>query len=238
MKKIINYIVSLVFPARCVSCGVMTSAESAVCVECWKGLHFISGPSCAKCDYPFEFDIDEGMLCGSCLKEDWYFDRVLSVLRYSDTSKTIVSKLKYSDKTHIAKQCGLLMRKKIAHKLADYDYIIPVPMHRSRLRKRFYNQSSLIASHLSSFSGIEVLHNGLVKMKSHAPQTGLTRAGRKINVRGSFSINDSYRDRIKGSSVLLVDDVYTTGATVNECSRVLKRAKAESVTVVTLARVV
>jgi len=231
----ISRLVSIIFPPRCPICSVIVSEDGKVCSNCWHGLKFISSPSCVKCDYPFEFEISHELLCAKCLEGEWYFDQAMSILKYNDSSKDIVHKLKFADRTNIAKQCAILISKKITK---NYDFIIPVPMHRNRLLKRFYNQSALIADHLGKIVGIEVLHNGLIKTKKHDPQTGLSKQARKTNVAGSFVINPRHATELKVAKVLLIDDVFTTGSTVNECSRVLKRAKVAEVTVCTLARVV
>jgi len=238
MKKYFTKLLSIVFPSKCLVCSAIISHNSKVCVGCWGKLEFISNPSCSKCDYPFEFDIGHDALCGNCLAQDVIFDKAISILRYSEVSKIMVHKLKYADKLHIAKHFASLLFKKIHKNIENYDLIIPVPMHRKKIRVRFYNQAALIAGHLSGYSSVPVLHNGLLKTKYHEPQTGLQRSMRQSNVKNSFAINGAYAAAISGKNILLVDDVYTTGATVNECSKVLKRSLCKSVTVVTVARVI
>jgi len=238
MKKYLTKFLSIIFPSKCIACSTIVSAGSKVCSICWSQLEFISSPSCAKCDYPFEFDIGYDALCGGCLEEGPLFDKAISVLRYTELSKIMVHRLKYSDKLHIAKHFASMLFKKIHKDAQGFDFIIPVPMHRKKMRSRLYNQAALMVTHLSDYSGVAPLHNGLLKTKYHESQTGLSRSVRKENIKNTFEINKKYADVIKGKNILLVDDVYTTGATVNECSRVLKRGLCKSVTVVTLARVV
>lgn len=238
MQKYISKLISIIFPSKCIACSSIVSAGSKICSICWGKLEFISSPSCAKCDYPFEFDIGHDALCGSCLNEAPLFDKAISVLRYTALSKVMVHRLKYSDKLHIAKHFASLLFKKIHKDVHKFDFIIPVPMHRKKMRSRFYNQAALMVTHLSGYSAIVPLHNGLLKTKHHKSQTGLSRGIRKENVKNTFGINKKYISLIKGKNILLVDDVYTTGATVNECSKVLRRSGCGSITVITLARVV
>lgn len=238
MKNHLTKFLSIIFPSKCIACSTIVSAGSKICSVCWGQMEFISSPSCAKCDYPFEFDIGHDALCGSCLNESPLFDKAMSVLRYTELSKVMVHRLKYSDKLHIAKHFASLLFKKIHKDVHKFDFIVPVPMHRKKMRSRLYNQAALMATHLSDYSGIPPLHNGLLKTKYHESQTGLSRNVRKENVKNTFAINEKYVDLIKGKNVLLVDDVYTTGATVNECSKILRRFGCGSVTVITLARVV
>jgi ComF family protein len=177
-------------------------------------------------------------LCGPCIENKHYFDSAISVMRYGDSSKKIIHKLKYSDKSHVAKNIARLMHIKMKNKIEDVDVIIPVPMHGRKMRKRLYNQSALIAGHLSKLSNIPFIANCLIKTRHHAPQTGLRRQLRKDNVKNSFSINKSYLSDIHNKNILLVDDVYTTGATVDECSKILKQSYCNKVKVITFARVV
>lgn len=231
-------LLGLVFPSKCIACHVGIGVDSRICFECWKQIEFISHPSCPKCDYPFEFEIGDSMICGNCVKNEMHFDNSKSVFRYGEVSKILVHKLKYSDKLHVAKYLATLMFKKIQSEKGKFDFIIPVPMHRKKLRSRFYNQAALIARHLSSLSSIPFLPNGLSKTLNHPPQTGLRRELRKNNVKNSFAITKKYVNLIAGKNILLIDDVYTTGSTVNECSRVLKNALCAHITVVTAARVI
>jgi ComF family protein len=238
IKKKLHSVLGLVFPSKCLVCNDIVGVESRLCFDCWKKVEFISNPSCSKCGYPFEFDIGEPMLCGSCADEPLVFDKAMSVFRYGEISKVLVHKLKYSDKLHIAKYLATLMLNKIQAKNGSFDFIIPVPMHRKKLRRRLYNQAALIAKHISSLSGIPFLPNGLTKTLYHVPQTGLRRELRKENVRNSFGVTKKYSNVIIGKNILLIDDVYTTGATINECSKVLKSALCNNITVATVARVI
>ena len=238
MREHFEKFLSIIFPTKCPICSSIIRSGSHLCFKCWGEVDFISDPACKKCSYPFEFDIGVDSLCGSCIENEHYFDSAMSVMRYGDSSKKIIHKLKYSDKAHLAKNIARLMHAKIQSKIGDIDLIIPVPMHRRKIRKRLYNQSALIASHLSKISNIASMPNCLIKTRHHVPQTGLCSHLRKDNVKNSFSVNKNHFSEIHNKNILLVDDVYTTGSTVDECSKVLKQSYCNKVKVITLARVV
>lgn len=238
MVNILDKLQDVIFPTKCPICFSIINPEGQFCFECWGNIYFISDPSCQRCDYPFEFDIGADSLCASCIEQEHYFNRAISVMKYGDASKRIIHKLKYADKIHIAKNIASLMYSKLNKEGIAADFIVPVPMHRKKIRKRLYNQSALIANHLSRISNIPILANALKKIKHHSPQTGLRRELRKSNIKNTFSINREYVSDIHNKALLLVDDVYTTGATVDECSRILKQSYCSEVNVITLTRVI
>lgn len=215
----------------------MIFERGLLCTDCWSKVNFISEPACAVCGIPFEFDVDLELRCAKCAQEKPFFDSALSLFRYDDASQNIIHQLKYNDKTYLAKYLAGWLHSRVGSKLQGYDYVIPVPMHRQRLKKRFYNQSALLAKYLSNLAGVEFSPNLLVKHKATSPQTGLSKAARFKNIRNSFSLNSAYKQQIVGANIILVDDVYTTGATLNECSRILKKASCAKIKVLTLARV-
>ena len=238
IKTSVSKIQTILFPTKCLICCSIINSESQFCFKCWGSVDFISEPSCQKCDYPFEFDIGVESLCAGCIEQDHYFDRALSVMKYGDASKKIVHKLKYADKTHIAKNIASLMHSRLQKEVVRPDLIVPVPMHRNKIRKRLYNQSALVAHHLSKISAVSFLANALIKTKHHAPQTGLRRELRRSNIKNTFSVNHKHIKDIHNKNILLVDDVYTTGSTVDECSRILKQSYCSEVSVITLTRVI
>lgn len=179
------------------------------------------------------------MMCGACAAELNHFDESYVLFKYNDSSKSIIHKLKYNDKPHIAKYLSKLIANNLDANIKDrYDFIIPVPLHPKRLRKRFFNQSALIAQHLGEATGICFRANLLEKKRYDVPQMTLSKEMRLKNVKGSFKVNDDFKDKIKGKNIVLVDDVYTTGATLNECCKVLKKAGCENVMVITAAKVI
>lgn len=156
---------------------------------------------------------------------------------YDDGSKPLILSFKHSDRTHAAKALAAWMARPAAEFMESIDYIIPVPLHRWRLFKRRYNQAALLAQELHQLTGKSLLSDGLIRTKPTPIQGHRNRKERHENVRGAFSINPRYGENLKGKTILLIDDVLTTGATVSECSKVLLKAGAAGAHVLTLARV-
>lgn len=149
----------------------------------------------------------------------------------------MILRLKYADAAHSAPAFAGWMARAGAEMLMGADLLVPVPLHRWRLLKRRYNQAALLARGIGQISGITMLPDALIRRRATRPQEGLSRAGRRRNVRAAFALRPHYRGRVAGKVVVLVDDVLTTGATLDECARVLLAAGAAEVRVLTLARV-
>ena len=236
-STLLEIFLSLLLPHKCMQCSKIVSKAGLLCVNCWEQIEFITKPYCSTCGVPFEFDIEQELECGTCIKRKPYFDSAFSLFKYSKQSQKILHKLKYNDKPHMSKHLALwLFNRMTSAETKSYQYIIPIPIHRKRMRQRFYNQSALLADYFSKYSGIRFLPNALIKTKYHAPQTGLSQAERLSNVKNSFSINPKIIKFIVGYSVILIDDVYTTGSTLNECSKVLKEAGCKTIKAITVAR--
>lgn len=237
-----NGVVNTVLPPRCFSCGVLVADQGDMCPTCWTGLCFISKPQCQCCGYPFEFSQEDddgtGQLCGPCMEVPPLFENSRSVFRYDDTSKRLILAFKYFDKLDGVSSFAKLMWRTIEPFTSDDDIIVPVPLHPRRLFTRRFNQAALLAKAMAKHSELEVDMLSLARTKSTPIQGGLSRRQRTKNVRGAFAIEDGGKNKLKGKRVVLVDDVFTTGATVNECVKVLLRAKVTSVVVISLARVV
>lgn len=227
----------LVLPPRCLGCGVDVDATGTLCSACWKTASFIAPPLCACCGRPFEFAAEGESLCAPCIARPPLFDRCRAVLVYDDGSKGMVLRFKHADRTDAAPGFAAWMARAGADLLADADLIAPVPLHRWRLFHRRYNQSCLLAKHLGIQSGRPMVPDLLVRRRA-GTQGGQSAAGRARTVAGAFALPASSRERVRDKRILLIDDVLTTGATVGECAKVLKRAGAAGVDVLTLARVV
>jgi ComF family protein len=182
-------------------------------------------PFCVKCGEPAP--AIEG-LCGLCVKGEHIFDFARSALVFTDTLRGIIHHLKYSDRVSLANPLGDILRECLEREAFTGDLIIPVPLHRSRQRQRGYNQAELIAARLGGPMDTRLLR----RRKNTPSQTGLSRNERKRNLASAFEV----RRKLTGK-VIVVDDVYTTGSTANEIARALKRAGAERVEVLTVARV-
>jgi len=230
--------IDLVLPPRCLSCGAITTGDGAVCGTCWPTLALIEQPFCRRCGIPFEFDPGADTECGACIAKPPAFDRARAALVYDDASRPLILSLKNGDRMHAGRYLGAWLARAGNGALSEADVVAPVPLHWRRLVSRRYNQSAELAKSLAQHTGLPLVVDLLKRHRPTPTQAGLNPRQRRENVRGAFAVTEAHRARLKGSAVLLVDDVYTTGATVDQCARVLKRAGAARVDVLVLARVV
>jgi ComF family protein len=234
LRQIGRAVVDGVLPPRCLACGETVDEPDALCGRCWSGITFFAPPWCAGCGLPFPHPMGEGALCGACARERRSWDRARAVLRYDKSSRRLVLGLKHGDRTHLASAFGRWMHRTGTEVLADADLLVPVPLHWTRLFQRRYNQAALLAQAIRSSGGPPLAADWLVRRRRTPAQGHLGPAARERNVRGAFAIRPGRS--FVGKRVVIIDDVLTTGATVEECARVLKRAGAASVSVLTLAR--
>ena len=233
-KNSLEKIRNICFPSTCYVCGEYID-DQGLCGKCWSQIKWISAPTCPICGKPFE--IDTGLLCAECNAKKPYFDKAISVFEYNDHSKNIILKFKHADSTYLGNQLAQWMYRAGEAALKNSDIIIPVPIHFLKRLKRKYNQTEILANHLSKLSNIEYEPQILKKSRRTKSQEGLSRKQREENIRNSFSIDEKFAYKLKNKKIALIDDVLTTGSTVNECARILKKAGAKSVTVLTVARV-
>jgi len=231
IKPMLNAIVSLFFPPSCPVCG--KEGGSGICPTCMKGIRPIQPPLCTLCGAPFVSAALAEHLCGGCMKSERSFSIARSAGLYEGTLLEAIHLLKYRGRTPLARPLASILA--VTVDCAGYDIITPVPLHRKRLQERGFNQSLLLARYLAKVARLSLDYVNLRRIRATAPQTGLQGRERRGNVKGAFSVKNSAP--FTGKRVLLVDDVYTTGATVTECSGVLKAAGAREVGVLTLARV-
>ncbi|HEY0832814.1 MAG TPA: ComF family protein [Azospirillum sp.] len=239
LARLATAALNALLPPRCLSCGRPVDRQGGLCPSCWGGLTFITAPFCACCGLPFAFTEGDGesMVCGACMAAPPAFARARSVLVYDDASRPLVLGFKHGDRTHAAVAYGAWMARVGADLLADADLLAPVPLHRWRLFRRRYNQAALLAQAAGRVAGRPVVADLLVRRRATPSQGGLDRGGRQKNVAGAFRLKRG-KAEVAGKRVVLVDDVLTTGATLTECAKVLRRAGAARVDVLTLARVV
>lgn len=228
----------LLFPARCFGCGTEVDVQGRLCGACWGQVTFIDGPVCTSCGLPFEVDMGEDMLCAGCLARPPAFNSARAACRYDDGSRRFILSFKHGDRLEAARPLAAWLARAAGPVMADVDVIAPVPLHRWRLWRRRFNQAAELSRALSRLSGAPYASDLLERIRATPSQGGLNRAGRDRNVRGAFRVPLRHCAALEGCTVLLVDDVQTTGATVDACARALKHAGAGAVHVVTLARVV
>ncbi|UCG14151.1 MAG: ComF family protein [Deltaproteobacteria bacterium] len=198
----------------------------------------IRKPYCPVCGLPFSVEISSTHLCGDCLTDQHQFHRARATGRYRGLLRDIIHRFKYGGQTFLARPLAQILvapAMELAHHY-DVDLIIPVPLHPKRLRQRGFNQAALLATDLGSALGISVDYSSLKRTRWTDPQTGLSRRQRQMNVKGAFSV--ARPEKVNARSVLLLDDVITTGETVNQCTRVLRDGGARLVLVVAAARTV
>ena len=231
-------LLNAVLPARCMACGITVDGNGALCPRCWLGIRFLAEPVCARCGFPFEYAVPERTLCAACARRPPAFDRARAVFAYDDASRGLVLAFKHADRIHDGPAFGRWLARAGAALVADADLIVPVPLHRWRLFHRRYNQAGLLAQALGREAGKTVRVDLLIRHRRTRTQGRLSRSARLGNIQGAFKLRDGGREAIGGARILLIDDVLTTGATAEECTRVLKRAGAGAVDILTLARVV
>ncbi len=225
-----------IFPPQCIQCDALVPEHGTLCLPCWQAVSFITDPMCECCGLAFEYAYDGQALCGECMRERPPYAQARAALRYDDASRRLVTRLKYNDHTYLARIYGVWLCKAAGGLIGASDVIVPVPLHYMRFVRRRYNQSALLAQAVAKESGVTVLESGLQRTRHTTPQTGLTRTQRKDNVKGAFRANPKYMSALKGKNILLIDDVYTTGATLFACTKALIDAGATQVNVLTLTR--
>ena len=235
LKDILNFLL----PPRCINCGKIISDDIGLCSECFNNINFISEPCCKCCGYPFseKLSVSRDTLCPMCLKNNKKLFRYSrAAIKYETVSKNMILAFKFMDKTENAKVFAKWLKvagKDIFEEGADV--LIPVPLHYKRLIKRKYNQSALLAQELSILTSIPTDIKSLIKIKSTKPQVSYSGKARVKNIQDAFAVKCP--DNVKGKRVVLIDDVKTTGSTLNECAKVLLKAGAASVDYLTIAGV-
>lgn len=237
-RAALRHVVDFALPPRCPACGTIVPEPNLFCLDCWRSLAFLGEPCCARCGLPFEYESDGASECGRCLADPPPFERLRAAVAYGETARKVALKLKYSGRPGVADTLARFMARQLPSCRDEDSLLIPVPLHRWRIWKRGYNQAALIASALSHASGIPVELDLLRRTRATPPLRGLGRRERALAVRGVFAVAKADRPRLQDRHAILVDDVFTSGATAAACARTLRRAGARSVAVLTWARVV
>lgn len=228
---------NLALPTLCVACRDPVDGEG-LCADCWTKMSFIGPPFCPRLGIPFVYDPGPEMLSMEAIANPPAYARARAAVRYDDVARTLVHALKYQDRTDLAPAMGSWMARAGRELLDDADVLVPVPLHWRRGWSRRYNQSGLLARAIEGQTGVKVAAEALRRVRPTAQQIGLSRPERASNVQGAFKVAPDRQAMIAGRRVVLIDDVLTSGATVDACARALLRAKATAVDVLVFARVV
>ena len=231
-------LIGIVYPPTCIACQAANGEAQALCPACWRGIGFIERPYCERLGTPFPVDLGNGLLSPAAIADPPVFARARAVCRFDGTARELVHRLKYGDRVELSLTLGRMMAQAGRELTADADLVLPVPLHRTRLWRRRFNQAAALARIVCRETGLPLETTALTRIRRTRQQVGLTRAQRAENLQGAFHVSATMRSCIEGRRVLLVDDVLTTGATVNAAARALLRAGASAVDVLTFARVV
>jgi ComF family protein len=217
--------------------GEATVGAHGLSPEAWMRIQFLDGPVCDGCGAPYDYDPGPGVRCAACMARPRAFDAARAACLYDETSREPILKLKHADRTDLAPMFARWLSRAAAELLEEADAIAPTPLHRWRLLGRRYNQAAEVARPLAKLSGLTYLPDALIRRKPTESQGGKSGAHRKRNVAGAFHVPERRRAQVEGRRILLIDDVMTTGATAEGCSRALKAAGASRVDVAVIARV-
>ncbi len=232
-------VVNFFFPPQCLLCRTFLVAphDDALCATCRRDFPYISGPLCPVCGIPFPSREGADHICGRCMRRAPRFDRARAVGHYHGSLRTAIHRFKYDSRSLLAAPLGRLLAENGRQLLgcAAYDVIMPVPLHAQRLRQRGFNQSLVLARAVGRHWGLPVEIEGLRRVRWTDPQTMLPIKERRHNVKGAFCYCGH---GVQQKTVLLIDDVYTSGSTVEECANILKQSGARQVDVLTLARTI
>jgi ComF family protein len=237
LRTAFGLLVDVALPQLCATCREPVEG-AGLCPACWSKLSFIAPPYCARLGIPFPFDGGPGLLSLEAIADPPAYHRARAAVRYDDIARKLVHALKYGDRLDLAPLMGRWMANAGRELIADADALVPVPLHWRRQWARRFNQSTLLAEVIAGESGRTVAHGALKRVKATPQQVGLGKSERAHNVQGAFRVPADGKAEVAGRKLVLVDDVLTSGATLDACARALLRAGAVSVDALAFARVV
>jgi ComF family protein len=229
-------LLDLIYPPRCPLCGDALASQHGLCAGCWGTLVIPGDPACRKCQRPFENAIGAGAICGPCLAVPPEHDGIAAAALYNDPARRLILAFKHGRRIALAPLLARLISPRLPEMEEDW-LVVPVPLHRGRLWRRGFNQAALLAREIAKHRGGRLLVDGLLRHKPTPVLGGLGRKARARALSGALAVNPTHRERIRGSRIVLVDDVLTSGATSGACVATLKRAGAEKVMIACFARV-
>jgi ComF family protein len=237
LRAAFRHSLDVALPRLCPACRDLVT-DNGLCPNCWSKLAFISAPYCPRLGIPFAYDPGPGILSMQAITNPPAYTRARAAVRYDDVARALVHAYKYGDRLDLGPMIGRWMARAGKELTAEADALVPVPLHWRRLWTRRFNQSAALAEAIARESGIAVAHATLRRVKATAQQVGLSRNDRATNVQGAFRVAPGAKAEVAGRRLILVDDVLTSGATVDACARALLRAGAAQVDVLVFARVV
>ncbi|CAN1529015.1 ComFC Predicted amidophosphoribosyltransferases [Rhabdaerophilaceae bacterium] len=235
--RVFRAALSLVYPPQCIACSAATESAHALCPRCWSQTPFISDPVCLRLGTPFAHDFGAAMLSPAAIADPPRFDSARAVALHDGLARSLVAKLKYGERLDLARSMARLMVLAGGPLLRNADLIVPVPMHRWRLWSRRYNQAALLAAAVAEHAGKPVALDLLERIKRTPPQVGLSRTARRSNLAGAFRLKEGGEVMLLGRHVVVIDDVRTTGSTLNACAHILRKAGASRIDVLTFTLV-
>ncbi|MCI4677768.1 ComF family protein [Rhodoblastus acidophilus] len=243
LKKAGGATLDLLYPPACLACRRAVSEHGGLCPQCWSAMRFIERPFCERLGTPFaaDFAAEAGgrTISPAAFADPPVFQRARVVARFEEgPARQLVHRLKYGDRDELAGPMGLWMARAGAELLSDADLLVPIPLHWTRLARRRFNQAAALAAAIEKVSAVPVETELLLRVKPTPPQVGLTRRLRAQNIQGAFVVPEERRIEVEGCRIVLVDDVMTSGATLNAAARILLRAGAKRVDALVFACVV
>lgn len=227
----------MLFPPVCAGCRRQVTQPGALCGTCWPQLRFLEKPWCEVMGTPFSHDFGAGFLSAEAIANPPPFARVRSAVAYTGVARQMVQGLKFHDRTDLAPWMARWMLRAGSELVTDAEVVVPVPLHWRRFFWRQFNQSAELGRTIASLSGLPFAPNAVRRVKRTRQQVGLGQREREDNVRAAFIVPSEAEIDIRGRRVLIVDDVYTTGATVSALTHALDKGGAHAVDVLTFARV-
>jgi ComF family protein len=235
-RGVLRAALDLALPPLCAACREPVEGKG-LCPACWSKLSFITRPYCERLGIPFVYDPGPGILSMEAIASPPAYHRARAAVRFDEISRALVHALKYGDRLDLAPMLGRWTTNAGRELLAEADALVPVPLHWRRLWARRFNQSAMLAAAISKESGVPVAAGALKRVRATAQQVGLSRTERAANIQGAFKVPPDGKAAVAGRRLVLVDDVLTSGATVEGCARALLRAGAANVDVLVFARV-
>jgi len=235
-RAVLRAALDLALPRLCAVCREPVEGEG-LCPACWAKLSFITRPYCERLGIPFVYDPGPGILSMEAIADPPAYQRARAAVRFDEIARALVHALKYGDRLDLAPMMGRWLAQAGSELLAEADALVPVPLHWRRHWARRFNQSALLAAAVAKASGVPIAARALKRVKFTPQQVGLSRAQRAVNIQGAFRVPADGKAEVVGRRLVLIDDVLTSGATVEGCAKALLRAGARNVDVLVFARV-